>query len=105
MVLFPQKNEHGLKFSKFIAAEQEFNTATYGIKGNIDGILLMRGQENKEMITALEIKTGKHHSMSHRGQVMIYSLLITERFKNANPDNILLYIMDNPVSLGFEYLK
>ena len=36
---------------------------------------------------------------------MIYSLLISERFKNANPDNILLYIMENPVQDGFEYLK
>jgi len=36
---------------------------------------------------------------------MIYSLLISERFKNSNPDNILLYIMDNPVREGFEYIK
>ena len=36
---------------------------------------------------------------------MIYSLLIAERFANANPDNILLYIMENPVQDGFEYLK
>ena len=36
---------------------------------------------------------------------MIYSLLISERFVNANPDNILLYIMENPVANGFEYLK
>lgn len=36
---------------------------------------------------------------------MIYSLLISERFKNANTDNILLYIMENPVRDGFEYLK
>lgn len=36
---------------------------------------------------------------------MIYSLLISERFQNANPDNILLYIMENPVKDGFEYLK
>ena len=32
---------------------------------------------------------------------MLYSLLMSQRFKNSNPDNILLYIMrDN----GFEYL-
>ena len=62
-------------------------------------------KENNDLVTALEIKTGKHHSVSYRGQVMIYSLLIAERFKNANPDNILLYIMENPVQNGFEYLK
>ena len=43
--------------------------------------------------------------MEHRGQVMIYSLLISERFKNANPENVLLYIMQDPVAEGFEYLR
>ena len=105
MVLLPQKNKFGLKFIKFIAAEQEFNTATYGIKGNIDGTLIMRERDGNEFATALEIKTGKHHAVSYRGQVMIYSLLISERFLNANSDNILLYIMENPVKDGFEYLK
>ena len=61
-------------------------------------MLLMKDKEGKKMATALEIKTGKN-------QVMIYSLLISERYKNANPDNILLYIMENPVRDGFEYLK
>jgi hypothetical protein len=65
----------------------------------------MRDKEGKEFATALEIKTGKHHQESYRGQVMIYSLLISERFLNANPDNILLYIMENPVKDGFEFLK
>ena len=65
----------------------------------------MRDKEGRDLATALEIKTGRHHVVGYRGQVMIYSLLISERFKNANPDNILLYIMENPVQDGFEYLK
>lgn len=36
---------------------------------------------------------------------MLYSLLISERFKNANPENILLYIMDEKVEEGFEYIR
>ena len=67
MVLLPHKNKHGLKFIKFIAAEQEFNTATYGIKGNIDGMLVMRNMNGVDLSTALEIKTGKHHQVSYRG--------------------------------------
>lgn len=35
----------------------------------------------------------------------MYSLLISERFLNANPENILLYIMDDDVKNGFEYIK
>jgi hypothetical protein len=36
---------------------------------------------------------------------MIYSLLISERFKNANLSNVLLYIMDESIKNGFEYIK
>lgn len=105
MVFFPHKNEYRIKYDHFIAAEQEFNTYTYGIKGKIDGTLLFRDPKGQKLTTAFEIKTGKYHSTSHRGQVMIYSLLITERFLNANPENILLYIMDDPISNGFKYHK
>jgi hypothetical protein len=105
MVLQPKKNPHGIKFSRFTAAEQEFNTDTYGIKGNIDATITVKDQSGKEMLTALEIKTGKRKCMEYRGQVLIYSLLIAERFKHANPDNILLYIMDDNVKEGFEVIK
>ena len=42
-------------------------------------------------MTALELKTGREQP-SHRGQLLLYALLITERFQNANPQNILLYL-------------
>lgn len=60
MVLRPSKNKYGVFFKKFVAAEQEFNTFTYGIKGNIDATILMRDSDNVDKLTALEIKTGKH---------------------------------------------
>ena len=31
----------------------------YGIKGNIDGVLLVRDKNGEDKVTALEIKTGK----------------------------------------------
>ena len=58
--------------------------------------------------TALEIKTGKYKSNAYRGQVLLYSLLISERFlKGANPENILLFIMDEDVknTQSFQYIK
>ena len=67
----------------------------YGIKGNIDGVILLRDKNGEEKVTALEIKTGKAKRNSYRGQVIIYGLLLSERFINSNPDNILLYIMDD----------
>jgi hypothetical protein len=69
----------------------------YGIKGNIDSTIVIRDQQGTLRETALEIKTGKHKSISYRGQVLLYSLLISERFLNANPENILIFIMDENI--------
>ena len=41
MVFHQRNNQFGVKFLRFVAAEQEFNTNTYGIKGNIDSTLLL----------------------------------------------------------------
>jgi hypothetical protein len=97
-VFDPKKNAYGIKYEQFIAAEQEFNTNMYGIKGNIDSTIVLRDPEGNVRETALEIKTGKYKSTAYRGQVLLYSLLISERFmKSANPENILLFIMDEDV--------
>ena len=104
MVLKPEKNNHRMKLDKFVAAEQEFNTSTYGIKAMIDATIFVKDRSNDQKLTALEIKTGKHKQPSYRGQVILYSLLITERFLNSNPNNILLYIMDENVAEGFDVI-
>lgn len=97
-VLKPSKNRQGLCLKQMIASEQEFNSYTYGVKGYIDATILCQsggkeGLRKEGLATALEIKTGMHRQ-EYKGQVLLYSLLISERFKNANPENILLYIMD-----------
>jgi len=59
-IMFKQTNNpYKIKFEKFIAAEQEFNTNMYGIKGNIDSTIVVRTAEGHLRETALEIKTGK----------------------------------------------
>jgi len=58
-------NEHNLKYNKFIAAEQEFNTNTYGIKGSIDATIFVTDPSNQTRATALEIKTGKYTENSY----------------------------------------
>ena len=65
---------------------------------------MIENRKGEKKLTALEIKTGKSKSSSYRGQVILYSLLISERFKNANTDNFLLYIMDDNVKEGFELI-
>jgi len=63
----PGKNQHGILYKNFVASEQEFNTDTYGIKGNIDATIMVKNQQNETKLTALEIKTGKRKHDSYRG--------------------------------------
>ena len=79
-VFKPSKNQYGVEYRQFLSAEQEFNTYEYGIKGIIDGMIVL-ADRGKQYTTALEIKTGKRKLTEHRSQVMIYSLLISERFR------------------------
>ena len=70
---------------------------------------MVKDSEGQDRETALEIKAGKWKKTAYNGQVILYSLLISERFKNANKDNILLYIMNETekggVKEGFEIIK
>ena len=59
MVFRPNKNQHGVLYKNFVAAEQEFNTETFGIKGNIDATIMIENRQGEKKLTALEIKTGK----------------------------------------------
>jgi hypothetical protein len=44
LVLKPDRNQYGISFKELVAAEQEFNTRRFGIKGNIDATVLTVGQ-------------------------------------------------------------
>eukprot|EP00347_Sterkiella_histriomuscorum_P013745 403363527 len=74
--------------------EQEFNSFIFGIKGKIDATVVVKNSRDPDLekITALELKTGKEQ-VYHKGQVLLYSLLLTERFINHNNSNLLLYLM------------
>lgn len=55
-------------------------------------ILKNKSSPNIEHVTALELKTGRELPF-HKGQVLLYSLLLTERFVHSNNTNVLLYLM------------
>ena len=67
LVLTQRSNPFNFKYEKFIAAEQEFNTNLYGVKGNIDSTIIIKDSKGNLKATALEIKTGKYKSMGYRG--------------------------------------
>lgn len=73
-------NQFQLKFIKQVAAEQEIHSTYYGVKGKIDSTVLFENELKEEEVTAVELKTGKYVSDSHRGQVMIYLIILGEVF-------------------------
>ena len=81
----PDSNCYGIIYDRTIATEQEFNSSTFGIKGKIDATVVLKNahQPDVQRVTALELKTGREQN-SHRGQVLLYSLLLTERFASSN---------------------
>jgi len=94
------EHDFGIKYVKFIAAKQEFNTPTYGIKGNIDSTIIIEDALGNQKQTALEIKTGKRKPASYRGQVILYSLLISERFLRANPETFCCILWTTTSRMG-----
>lgn len=86
-------NPYKLRFQRQIAIEQEIHCDFYGVKGKIDSTILCFDQKGKEQIHALELKTGRYKSISHRGQVLLYHILLEDIFQGKNKDSFLLYLM------------
>ena len=89
----PSENELNLKLQAQIAVEQEVHCDFYGVKGKIDSTVIWVDSSNNPQIYPLELKTGKYKSASHRGQVLIYSLVLPSLFKILSNNSFLLYIM------------
>ncbi|GAB2270869.1 DNA replication ATP-dependent helicase/nuclease jhs1, variant 2 [Dionaea muscipula] len=79
----------------------------YGLKGMIDASLHVRiqsdGEEATEKIVPLEFKTGKgtngQSAMEHSAQVILYTILMSERYLE-NVESGLLYYLHTDVTQG-----
>ncbi|ONM14575.1 DNA replication ATP-dependent helicase/nuclease JHS1 isoform X2 [Zea mays] len=82
----------------------------YGMKGVIDASVRSRVESHNggsyDRIMPLEFKTGKATSgqaaMEHSAQVMLYTLLMTERYLNEDIDLGLLYYLHTDQTLGIK---
>ncbi|KAG8082955.1 hypothetical protein GUJ93_ZPchr0014g47069 [Zizania palustris] len=81
----------------------------YGLKGIIDASIRSRVSCNGnsyDRIMPLEFKTGKGTSgqtaMEHTAQVILYTLLMTERYMNKDIDLGLLYYLHTDQTLGIK---
>ncbi|KAJ0051987.1 hypothetical protein Pint_00019 [Pistacia integerrima] len=75
----------------------------YGLKGMIDASIRVETESNRdetdEMIVPLEFKTGKipngQSSMEHCAQVILYTLLMSERYLKHIDHGLLYYLQSN----------
>ncbi|CAI9781645.1 unnamed protein product [Fraxinus pennsylvanica] len=89
-----------IKISEVIDIEEMAWAPKYGLKGMIDASVQVRIEstlhEAHEMIMPLEFKTGKGTSgqttMEHSAQVMLYALLMSERYMKNIECGLLYYL-------------
>ncbi|KAL6559283.1 hypothetical protein OROGR_004400 [Orobanche gracilis] len=96
-----------IKISEVIDIEEMAWAPKYGLKGMIDASVRVRtdnaSSEANEIIMPLEFKTGKGTSgqtaMEHNAQVMLYTLLMSERYM-MNIEYGLLYYLHTDQTQG-----
>uniref|UniRef100_A0A1I8BE57 DNA replication ATP-dependent helicase/nuclease DNA2 n=1 Tax=Meloidogyne hapla TaxID=6305 RepID=A0A1I8BE57_MELHA len=105
-------------YSKTVDIEENIWTPTIGFKGRID-VSFMGGKnlslcldsnkspllinEQSQLVLPLELKTGKSYGsigcVEHQTQVMLYSLMLSERANNGRLSlGFLLYLRDNKIA-------
>eukprot|EP01134_Creolimax_fragrantissima_P005432 CFRG5432T1 len=87
----------------FLDIEENFWTPKYGIKGKVDGSILVTARESRDhsnsygqRIMPFELKTGRPPrngmSMSHRAQVILYTLMMSDRYREGVTEGLLCYL-------------
>lgn len=85
-----------VKIARTLVIEEEIWSPRYGLKGKIDAVVAA-STGGPEFTSALEIKTGSmsgFSSSAHRAQVMLYSLLLKERYEKILPWMLLYYAQE-----------
>ncbi|TSK22614.1 DNA replication ATP-dependent helicase/nuclease DNA2 [Bagarius yarrelli] len=83
-----QDSECSITVTDFMDIEENIWSPRFGLKGKIDvtaGVRIhRRGRKHIDKIVPLELKTGKEsNSIEHRSQVILYTLMSTERRADA----------------------
>ncbi|CAN1195509.1 DNA replication ATP-dependent helicase/nuclease JHS1 [Linum perenne] len=99
IVEFGSKEESKkLRVSEVVDIEEMAWSKKYGLKGNIDASLRVTvestAKERDEKIMPLEFKTGKL-STEHSVQVILYTLLMSERYQEQIDSGLLYYLQSD----------
>ncbi|XP_046980217.1 DNA replication ATP-dependent helicase/nuclease DNA2-like isoform X1 [Schistocerca americana] len=93
-VTHPHKNR-GLAVTDIEDVEENIWSPRLGVKGKIDVTVKMKSPANSSQLAPLELKTGRATASSeHRGQVMLYILMLQDLGYNVNK-GLLLYLRDD----------
>ncbi|KAK2650910.1 hypothetical protein Ddye_018399 [Dipteronia dyeriana] len=92
-----------VKISEVIDIEEMAWAPKYGLKGMIDASIRVKIESNRnernEKIVPLEFKTGKapngQSTMEHCAQVILYTLLMSERYLNHIDSGLLYYLQSD----------
>ncbi|XP_054795481.1 DNA replication ATP-dependent helicase/nuclease JHS1-like isoform X1 [Prosopis cineraria] len=92
-----------VKVSEVLDIEEMAWAPQYGLKGMIDASVsvkvLPKGNESDEKVMPLEFKTGKamsgQSSIEHRAQVILYTLLMSERYLKTIDSGLLYYLQSD----------
>ncbi|KAH9190330.1 hypothetical protein AeNC1_007698 [Aphanomyces euteiches] len=94
-----------LRLRSVLSIEESLCSVKYGLKGKVDACIVFTTGDEREMecIWALELKTGKKNNIQDAGQLLMYTLLLDERYPGS-ARGLLLYLKDiesivvNPVA-------
>ncbi|XP_037512396.1 LOW QUALITY PROTEIN: DNA replication ATP-dependent helicase/nuclease DNA2-like [Rhipicephalus sanguineus] len=86
--------KQGLLVTAVRDIEDNYWCPRLGIKGKVDATLEVK-VHNKRRVLPLELKTGRHtFSSEHKGQVILYTMMMAERQAGDVEEGLLLYIRD-----------
>ena len=85
----------GKKIDSVLQAEENIWSPQFGLKGKVDLSVNLLVEQGSLCPAALELKTGRKNPQEHQAQVMLYSLLMSQRYGVNVDTGLLLYLSVN----------
>lgn len=86
--------DNNFRIVQYISSEKLYQSQTLGMKGIIDMVIEIQNTSGENIISPLEIKTGRHYTEMDQLQVWVYCLLLSEQFIENCSNGLLVYLKD-----------
>ncbi|RLN74259.1 hypothetical protein BBJ28_00009017, partial [Nothophytophthora sp. Chile5] len=96
----PPRTSERVQVSRVLATEEMMWSIKWGLKGatdaSVEGTITSQddGNGGNRVVLPLELKTGSkvYAGVEHQGQVILYTLLLNERYRQRCQEGLLLYV-------------